>query len=299
MLHKLWIRFDYGVFLPFLTFLPNSWSRFLASMRGYLYSLLKRDWRSFSFGDHDLWQRTYKAYKAIFPKLSHEELLKLVQKRYMFQSVEEYEGVLLDKNKFSDIQIRYIGVEKIETYIATHPHVVFITAHFGSSLLGITLLKKLNLPLLVMSSNVVAHEKVNPVITNFFLKKYAGIGRYMNGGEVLDIEGNGKKFLKFLKTQGSLVVIADLPPNHPNEIPLWKEFFGQRRGFASGAQKLADSCNSLIIPFVCYFENNSYVVKFGDLDKDAYVFLEEEIRQRPEMWWASDILELLYKEEKK
>ncbi|MCX6050895.1 MAG: hypothetical protein NTZ60_00085 [Campylobacterales bacterium] len=290
---NLWIGFDYGVFLPSLAFLPYKWGRSVASFRGHLYSLIKRDWRSFTFGDEGLWERTYKAYEEICPNLSHDERLKLVQKRYMYQSIEEFEGALLDKDKFSHIKVKYIGIERVEEQIAKNPHAVFVTSHFGSSLLGITLLKRLNIPLLVMSSNVVTHEKVHPTLTQFFLEKYRGIGRYMNGGEVLDIEGNGKKFLSFLKKRGSLVIIADLPPNNPNEIPAWKMFFGQIRGFASGAEKLAQSTKSEIIPFVCYFEDDNYVVKFGDFNKEPYSFLEQEIQKKPEMWWAADILKLL------
>lgn len=290
---NLWIRLDYGVLLPFLTFFPYKWGRNVASFRGYLYGLLQRDWRSFTFGDEDLWERTYKAYKEIYPDLSHDERLKLVQARYVYQSIEEFEGALLDKDKFSNIKVKYIGIKSVQEQIVKNPHAVFITSHFGSSLLGITFLKKLGIPLLVMSSNVVEHEKVHPCLTQFFLKKYRGIGRYMNGGEVLNIEGNGKKFLSFLKKRGSLVIIADLPPNNPNEMPVWKMFFGRERGFASGAQKLAQYTRGDIIPFVCYFEDDNYVIKFGDFNKEPYSFLEEEIQKKPQMWWASDMLGLL------
>lgn len=322
---NLWIWLDYGIFLPFLTLFPYKWGRSVASFRGYLYSLIKRDWRSFTFGDEGLWERTYKAYEEIYPNLSRDALLELVQKRYMYQSIEEFEGALLDRDRSDFLQnlrsrfqikfgmtgmtkkfemtkkfgmTKYIGLESVEERIAKNPHAVFVTSHFGSSILGITLLNRLKIPLLVMSSNVVEHEKVHPTITKFFLKKYRGIDRYMNGGEVLDIEGNGKRFLSFLKKTGSLVIIADLPPNNANEVPAWKMFFGRERGFASGAEKLAQSSGSEIIPFVCYFEDNNYVVKFGDFNKEPYSFLEEEIGNRPEMWWAADILGLLHKKEK-
>lgn len=283
--------------MPFLTLLPYAWGRNAAYARGYLYGLLKRDWRCFTFGDDALWERTYRAYETLCPNVNHDERLELVRKRYINQSIEEFEGALLDKDRFGSMGVTYIGIESVEASLAKNGHAVFVTAHFGSSLLGITLLKRLGVALLVMSSNVVEHEKVHPTLTKFFLKKYRGIDRYMNGGEVLDIEGNGKKFLSFLKKRGSLVIIADLPPNSANEIPAWKMFFGKERGFAAGAGKLAASTDSEIIPFVCYFENNRYVVKFGDFEKDPYAFLEEEIGYRPEFWWAADMLEIYKKSE--
>lgn len=290
---SLWIAFDYGVLLPLLSFLPPAWGRTAAAFRGYVYGLLKRDWRSFTFGDDALWERTYRAYEAICPDLSHAERLKLVHKRYVYQSIEEFEGVLLDKNKFGTIHVDYLGIENVEALLRENPHAVFVTSHFGSSLLGITFLQRLNVPLLVMSSDVVSHPRVHPTLTQFFLKKYKGISNYMNGGEVLDIEGNGKKFLSFLKKTGSLVIIADLPPNSANEAPAWKMFFGKERGFAAGAQKLAVSTSSVIIPFVCYFEKDRYVLQFGDANQDPYRFLEAAITKRPQMWWAADILGLL------
>lgn len=295
MLRDLWIRFDYGVFLPFLAFLPYRLGRGIAYLRGCAYGLIKRDWRSFTFDDNALWERTYRAYGEICPNLSHGALLELVRRRYAYQSMEEFEGALLGAKRFADIEIKYIGLEKVKERVAKNPHAVFITSHFGSSILGITFLQRLEIPLLVMSSNVVEHEKVHPALTKFFLKKYRGIDIYMNGGEVLDIEGNGKKFLSFLKKTGSLVIIADLPPNNVNETPEWKRFFGYERGFASGAKKLAESCGSEIIPFVCYFEDRGYVIKFGDERQEPYSFLEEEIGKKAEMWWAADILGLLQK----
>ena len=90
-----------------------------------------------------------------------------------------------------------------------------------------------------------------------------------------------------------MVIIADLPPNNANEVPTWKMFFGRERGFASGAGKLAASTHAEIIAFVCYFEEDHYVVKFSDFDQDPHSFLEEAIAKRPQMWWASDILGLL------
>lgn len=217
----------------------------------------------------------------------------------MHQSIEEFESVLLDKNKFNLADVKYIGADRVEEQIAKNQHVVFITSHFGSSLPAVTFLERFKVPILGMSSNVTNGEKVNPAITNLYFNKYRAIAKHLNGGDVIDVEGNAKKFLHFLKKKGSLIIIADLPPGHPNETPVWKTFFGKKRGFASGATKLANSTNSKIIPFVCYYEDESYVMKFGDLEGDPYSFLEEEIRKRPEMWWASDLLDIYAKEVEK
>ncbi len=296
-IHYFWVWFDYGVLLPFLAFMPQKVGRYFASLRGILYYYMKRDWRSFTFGDYELWNRTYKTYKEIKPSLNHTELLKLVRERYMYQSIEEFESALLIQDKYHKISVHYIGLEKVQELIKNNNHVVFTTAHFGS-IIGLTLLRVFNIPVLHMSSNVIENAIVHPQITRFYIQKYIAASSYMNGGEILAIEGNAKKFFSFLKKEGSICTIADLPPINPNEIPMWKMFFGKERGFASGIQKFANSANSPIVPFVCYYEKGHYVLKFGEYEKDCYNFLEKEIAERPQMWWASDLLELYSSKDK-
>ena len=135
------------MFLPFLTLLPYKIGRFISSLRGCLYYILKRDWRSFTFDDFGIFDRTYSSYKEIYPELNSDKLLKLVKNRYINQSIEEFEAVLLDKNRFTNVEVNYMGLEKIEKHIAENPHTIFVTAHFGSSLLGITFLNRLNTPI--------------------------------------------------------------------------------------------------------------------------------------------------------
>lgn len=288
-LHYIYIWFDYSMLLPFLAFLPQKTGRYLAKLRGILYFYKKRDWRSFTFKDYELFNRTYQAYQEMFPELDHESLLNLVKQRYISQSIEEFESALIVQKKYHTIGVKYVGMEKVQEYLQKEKKAIFTTGHFGS-IVGLTYLHIFKNPTLHMASNVTKQKIVHPSITNFYIKKYLVGNDYMNGGEVLDVEGNNRKFFSFLKKNGSLSTIADLPANPQNEVPLWKEFFGKTRGFATGLQRLSNATNTKIIPYVCYYENGTYIMKFGSLDEDIYKFLENEIRMKPHLWWAADLL---------
>lgn len=287
----LYVWLDYGVILPFLTLLPQKLGRYGARLRGIVYYHKQRDWRSFTFGDHDLWARVHRSYRAMFPDLEESRVETLAQERYIHQSIEEYETTALIMGNFPTNRVEYEGLEEVLSIVEQNPHHVFITAHFGSSLVGVHFLHALGIPVLGMSSNVTKHPIVHPVITKLYRQKYDAIGRFLNGGEVIDREGNTRTFFKFLKNRGSLVIIADLPPSSVNEEAHYVPFFNQYRGLASGAKKLSETTQCKIIGFVSYFENGKHVLKF-DTDNDAYRFLENEIIKRPGMWWASDMLEM-------
>jgi len=288
-INYLYIWFDYGVLLPFLALLPHKVGRYFARLRGQFYFYKRRDWRSFCFGDNELFNRTFDGYKEMFPELFDEEILNLVRQRYVYQSLEEFDSALIINGKYHKIGVKYIGDEEVREYLKDSEKAIFTTCHFGS-IVGLTYLGVFNKPTLHMASNVTKQSSVHPAITRFYIKKYLVGNEYMNGGEIMDVEGNEKKFFKFLKNGGSLSTVADLPAAVGSEKPLWKSYFGKDRAFAVGIERLSKVTNTKIIPYVCYYEKDRYIMKFAKLDEDIYSFFENEIRKRPEMWWAVDLL---------
>lgn len=230
--------------------------------------------------------------RVLLPEADEKSLDQAVSNRYRMQSVEEWEAVCMVTQDISKWKVNYQGIEKMKALLQENPRMVFLTSHFASSILGITLLQQLGVPLLVMSSNVVDNPAVHPRISRFYRKKYTAMGRYMNGGEVLDRENNTSKFVRFLKAGGAVVIVGDLPPA-ANESSHVVSFLGLSRCFASGAVKLAQKARVPLIAFVCEFENSSYVVRFSEPDQDPYEFIERAIRSNPSSWWAADILPLL------
>ena len=92
--------------------------------------------------------------------------------------------------------------------------------------------------------------------------------------------------------------VADLPAPDPKNECLWKNFFGKERAFSSGINRLSQKSDSKVIPYVCYFEEGRYIMKFADLEEDIYSFFEKEIIKKPGMWWANDLLETYTVKEK-
>lgn len=290
-LHNLYIWFDYSIFLPFCAFLPLCIGRALCTLRGIVYFYLKRDWRSFTFGYDTLFERALQSYKEIFPKKNEKQYLDLAKKRYIAQSLEEYDAMLAIQGKFNGLHVCYHNEKPIVELMKENPHQVFVTSHFGSSIEAFIFLQIFQTPILVMTSNVTKHHRVHRSITKFYDKKYRSIEPFLHGGQMLDAEGNTKEFYRFLHQIGSLAIVADLPPGNAKNTKVEADFFGKKRAFAGGASRLANKMNTNPIPYVCYYEDGGYHMVFGDLDVNPYAFFESQIKKRPHLWWASDLLQ--------
>lgn len=287
-----WIRFDYGHLLPFLARLPVPWGQFLATWRGRLYAALKRDWRQFSFDDTELDLRTRQTLRELMPAASARHIRRTLRRRYVMQSLEELEACWLQYRHFNDWPVEYVGLEPVLDMVKQHGRAVFVTAHFASSIVGTIFLQKLGLPILGMSSKVVEDPRVHPAIGRFYRRKYAAMNPYLNGGEVLDRQGNSRRFVKFVQQGGAVVIVGDLPPD-PQELPYEVDFIGQRRAFASGAARLAQMANVPLVAFVCERTAAGYRVTFSTPGAAPFALFERHIANDPGAWWAADLLPLL------
>jgi len=279
---------DYALILPLLARLPRSWGRLMAKARGRLYAKWGRDWRNFSFGD-PVHVRTKHVIEQLRPNLSAKGQQSLYQERFEHQSIEEYEAVCLSSGRTSHWPVQYTGLEGVKQVLEEKGRLVLVTSHFSSSILGTAFLGALGVPVLGMSSNVVDRAEVHPSVSRTYRQKYKAMGRYLNGGEILDREGNTNKFVRFLKKGGAVVIVGDLPPE-PNEVPRWAPFLGQNRGFASGAQRLSDLLGAPLMSFVCQFEQGQHTLRFSSPGEDPYAFISQHIERDLGQWWAMDVL---------
>ncbi|MFU8787391.1 MAG: lysophospholipid acyltransferase family protein [Methylobacter sp.] len=292
-IQRQWIAWDYGVLLPLLARLPLSWGRCLAAWRGLLYAWLKRDWRQLSFQDQSLYRRTQQTLGRLLPEAGALALTQAVAQRYQMQSIEEWEAAcMIIGRDISQWPVSYEGLDGMLALLQEHPRVVFLTGHFGSSILGTVLLQRLGLPVLGMSSNIVDDPRVHPRIGRFYRQKYAAMGRYLNGGQILDRQGNASKFVRFLQRGGAVVIVGDLPAD-PNESALVKPFLGVSCGFAPGAVKLAKIAQAPLMGFVCEFHAGIHHLRFSAPGEDPYTFIGQAIRRHPSAWWAADVLPLM------
>ena len=285
-LTKAYIFFDYALLLPLMSRLPRHWGRAMAKARGKIYAKWEHDWRNFSFGD-TVHLRTRQVIEQLKPNLNEDQRNRLYEERFEYQSIEEYEGVCLHAGVTRHWPVQFIGLEEVKKVLEQKHRVVFVTSHFSSSILGTAFLGHLGVSVLGMSSNVVDRVEVHPSISRTFRRKYKAMGRYLNGGEILDREGNASKFVRFLKKGGAVVIVGDLPPQL-NESPRWAHFLGKVRGFTSGAQRLSTMLDAPLISFVCQHEQGHHWVKFSEPGQDPYEFISNQIERDLGQWWAMD-----------
>jgi lauroyl/myristoyl acyltransferase len=233
--------------------------------------------------------RTKQVIEQLMPHASDEVKRRTYEERFEYQSIEEYEAALLYTGANQSGPVEYVGLEGVKRVLEEKNRVVFVTSHFSSSILGTAFLGRLGVPILGMSSNVVDRAEVHPSISRTYRRKYKAMGQYLNGGEILDREGNTSKFVRFLKKGGAVVIVGDLPPE-ANETPRWATFLGKVRGFASGAQKLSTMMDAPLMAFVCQFEGGQHWVKFSAPGEDPYAFLSAQIERDLGQWWAMDVL---------
>ena len=288
---RCWIAFDYGYLLPFLALLPIRLGRALAALRGQLYASLGRDWRQFSFDDQQLQARTRQAMSELMPGATFLEINRAVRRRYVMQSLEELEACWLACRDLSNLPVEYVGLDAVQCVFKTYGRAVFVTAHYASSILGTIYLGRLGVPILGMSSNVVEDPRVHPSIGRFYRKKYAAMAPYLHGGQILDRQGNSRRFARFLKDGGAVVIVGDLPPD-PNESHLPIDIFSKTRELASGAERMARMVKVPLLSFVCEYTSKGYRVTFSSVDGRPYELLEKHISINPAGWWAADLLPL-------
>lgn len=292
-IQRQWIALEYDLLLPLLARLPLPWGRQIAVCRGRLYAYLRRDWRQFSFQDNELHTRTQQTMQQILHNANDSSITKAVIQRYQMQSIEEWEAACINIGRdISQWPVVYEGLDDVLELLRDNPRIIFLIAHYGSSILGTVLLQRLGIPILGMSSNIVDNPRVHPSISRFYRKKYAAMARYLNNGQILDRENNTIKFLRFLQNGGAVVIPSDLPPASQKSA-LFRPFLGETRGFAPGAFKLAKLANVPLMAFLCEFRDDAYHLRFSSLGEDPYLFIDRTIQSHPSAWWAADILPLL------
>jgi lauroyl/myristoyl acyltransferase len=285
-----WIAWDYDVLLPLLARLPLSWGRRLAGWRGTLYTRLQWDWRSVIFQDNSRNMRIQEAMRLLLPEAGTSKIMQVMAQHFQMICIAEWEAACMISGDISRWPVVYEGLDDTLALLRDDPRVVFLSAHFGSCVLGSLLLQRLDIPILGMVSNIVDDPRVHPSITRFCRQQYAAMGRYLNGGQALNREGNASQFVRFLRRCGAVVIFGDIPGPHI------RPFLGSSCGLASGPVKLAKITHTPLMAFVCEFNNGSYYLRFSAPGEDPYTFIEQAIRRNPSAWWAADQLLLMQRD---
>ncbi len=294
---------DYGLFLPAIARLPMRAGFVLAAARGGVHFLLDLDWRSISLRRGFVRRRTLNAMKRLRPHGGEWTWWVKTLQRFVANSREEYEASLLGRRDMTFLldSARVEGIEPLLEAQRSGVGVVLLTPHFDSYITGIALMGMLGLRINAMTTKVTAHASVFPSIQRYWVEKFRGMARYMNGGEILFYENNMRFFYKALKRGEALVIGGDLPPPSPRS---WLDvnFLGKRRKMANGPLRIAQKTGSLICPFACEYKRPGVYhlvcsppvdsrdgLAAGTVD-GMYEVFNNLIEKKPERWWASDLM---------
>lgn len=291
----------FKIFLPLAARLPMRQGLAVADWLGGLCWRLDLDWRTLALREHYVSHRTSLALREIQPDLTQSELDFAVARRFLNSSREELEGHWFALQRSAECRCEFEGFDAIQAQLDQGRGIVLLTLHFDATLMGVTQIGLAGLKINLMTSNVVDDPRVRPIVQTYFRNKYCGIQSCLNGGRVMHVETHLKAFYSALRQGEGVVILGEAPSGRPEEA-IAVDFLGKCRAFAPGAVRLAEKTRTPMAAFVCLRESaGRYRVIFSPVlqpridDHSANVpklfgFLEDQVRQRPERWWAADQL---------
>jgi len=278
-----WTRLDYDHVLPGIAQLPLPLGSRLSALRGSIYAGLSRDWRIFSQLDADVDLRVRMAIERMLPHGTALERARLRRLRYRAQSQAEWAAELLAAGRLPP---------------PSHPPapqtgpIIYITAHFGASIEAASMLGGSRPPLL-MTSSVIERPGIPLAIRQHYQRKYAAL-RHCHA------ETGLAPFVRELREGGSIIILADLPgdaTNHTQASTPW----GLAR-LAAGPRRLAERTGAALTPYTASLGHGSSLeIHIGeptypddqrDWHQPAYTALFDRLKDKPEQWWAMDLLPL-------
>lgn len=301
LIQRLRLEMMFRIALPFAARLPLRAGERLARALGRRCRRHDLDWRTVALCQQYVLERTTAALRTIADEPPPAELAALQRERFETASREEWEGHLFARGRAPEMSCEFVGLEAIRAQLATGRGIVLLTAHFDATLMGVVQLGLAGLKLHLMTSDVVEDPRVAPVVQRYFRDKYAGIQRYLNGGQVMHVETQLRAFYSAVRRGEGIVILGDAPTMNVEEA-LRVDFFGRLRAISPGAIRIAEKTKVPVAAFVCtQTANGAYRVEFGPVlapggDGHAahlpalFGFLEARIRATPGRWWAADQL---------
>lgn len=287
--------------LPLAARLPMPQGFAIADCLGWLCRKLDLDWRTLALREHYVSYRTGLALREIRPTIGARAFDHALLQRFVSSSREELEGHWFALQRSAECRCEFEGLAAIQAQQSQGRGIVLLTLHFDATLMGVTQMGLAGLKINLMTSSVVDDPRVAPIVQTYFRKKYQGIERYLNGGRVMHVESHLKAFYSALRRGEGVVILGEAPSGRPEEA-IAVDFLGQRRAFAPGAVRLAEKTRTPMAAFVCLRQlNGGYRLVFSPVfqpeldDHSANVpklfgFLEAQVEQYPERWWAADQL---------
>lgn len=216
----------------------------------------------------------------------------------MVEARDEYEACLIAAGRVAELECRFVPAGTERPGLQRSRGLILLTPHFDSFFVGVAFLARSGAKINLMTSAVTQDPRVDPAVQRHFDNKYRGLERYLNGGQLLNMEDGLRPFYRMLERRETLVVLGDAPVLGDG-VSMSVDFLGSPRTLAGGALRMAQRTGSDLGAYVCrYLAPGRYELELcpaGPAD-DAetvtriYRFFSKQIQANPGRWWAADLL---------
>lgn len=288
---------DFRLFLRLLRGLPIELAECLSRVRGYVRYLLDLDWKSTCLGYPFMRDRTREALVSIFG-IERVNAERLVISRFIHQSREEYEAMMFStKGKGWPKKAVFENLKPIQQLQQNRKGIVFLTAHFDSSVAGSIFIGDLGYNVNIFYDDIVFDRRVKNFIQEFFRNKYSGMQSHFNSGTFISAK-DLRSIYKRLKDGEIFIWLSDVM-NTGNRIVV--NFLGHEFYANDGPLRIAMKTDSALSAYITeWLGKGEYKTTFmtplmpnslSNPEKalqDCYDFMSQFITKTPERWWIVD-----------
>lgn len=288
---------DFKLFLRLLRRLPVELAEGLSCVRGYVRYILDLDWKSTCLGYPFMRDRTGQALVSIFG-IERVNAERLVISRFIHQSREEYEAMMFSfRGKAWPKKTVFDNLEPIQQLQQINKGIVFLTAHFDSSIAGSTFIGDLGYNVNIFYDDIVFDRRVKTFIQEFFREKYSGMQSHFNSGIFISAR-DLRSIYRRLKHGEIFIWLSDVM-NTGNKIVV--SFLGHEFYANNGPLRVAMKTDSALSAYITeWLGKGEYKTTFmtpvmpnslSNPEKalqDCYDFMSQFITKAPERWWIVD-----------
>lgn len=292
---------DFKFYLPAVARFPLRLAYTLSNIRGLVNQWFCRDWRSVALKTRHIKRQTLAAYKLFPGVISSAEKAAWLGQRFATEAREEFEARLVVARRVSELNCSLHPKNALTAHGQSGRGLVLLTLHFDSFFLGAGFLARSGKPFNFMASAITQDPRVDIAVQNHFEAKYRGLEAYLNGGKKANMEGGMRPFYKMLAKHQTLIVVGDSPPlgADSSDTDIVVNFLGAKRRLAGGALRMAQSTDSDIGAYLCYYvDKGNYRVEIcppapasdPQSVQNIYDFFSRAILSDPGLWWGADLL---------
>lgn len=298
---------DFKLYLPMVARLPLWFAYTLSNIRGSVNRRFCRDWRSVALKTRHIKRQTLAAYGLLPGNPTRTEKAIWLGQRFATEAREEFEARLVAAKRMDELRHSHHPSDRLLIPERSGRGLVLLTLHFDSFILGGGFLAQSGRTFNFMSSAITHDPRLDTAVQNHFEAKYRGLEAYLNGGKIVDMESGMRPFYKMLAKHQVLIILGDSPPLKaaPSDTDMVVDFLGEKRRLAGGALRIAQSTDSDIGAYLCYYVGKGeYRVEIcpprpanePHSVQGIYDFFSRAILKDPGLWWGADLLPSMPKE---